>query len=265
MLAAEITHAQIALQAYISNAGDFIRAEFSRFDPSHLEKKGRKDLVSYVDRNAEEILVNGCHKIIPEAKIITEEGHGIDKESDWCWIIDPLDGTTNFVHGLPIFAITVALQYKGDTVLGTVYDIMADDLFSAVKGQGATRNGKSIAVSKTTQLVDAILATGFPYENNDSLHDYLGILKDFAIEARAIRRLGSAALDLCWVACGRFDGFYELGLREWDVAGGALIVQEAGGVVSDFKGTDKFTFGRQIAAASPALHPELLSVIGRNF
>lgn len=253
-----------AVIALTSEVGEYIRAESKVFKTSDVEFKGLNDLVSYVDKQAEEKLVAGCRKIMPEAGFITEEGTDTTRKDEFNWIIDPVDGTTNFTHGLPIYAISLALMQHDRIVLGVIYEINRDECFSAVEGGKAFCNGERIEVSKSDDLANSLLATGFPYYDFGHMSKYLNILNEFMQNTHGLRRLGSAATDLAYVACGRFEGFFEYNLKPWDVAAGIIILQEAGGVVSDFNGGDDFIFGGEIVAAG-AVHQELLGVIQKHW
>ncbi|MDN5204470.1 inositol monophosphatase family protein [Fulvivirgaceae bacterium BMA10] len=242
------------------SVGKFIRKESLSFDRSHIELKGLNDLVSYVDKKAEEQLVNGLKEVLPEAGFITEEGTSNEQSELYNWIIDPLDGTTNFIHGLPVFSISIALMAKREIVLGIVYEINRDECFYASKGSGAFCNDQKIQVSEVSSLSESLLATGFPYYNFEQMNSYLTILDKFMQKTHGLRRLGSAAVDLAYVACGRFEGFFEYNLNAWDVAAGTLIVSEAGGLVTDFDGGNNYLFGREIIAGNK-VQPEMLNVI----
>jgi len=228
--------------------------------------KGFNDLVSYVDKEAEKKIVSGCREILPESGFITEEGT-TEKASgeSYIWIIDPLDGTTNFVHGLPAYCVSIALLLNGELLLGAVYEPNRDELFHAIRGEGAWCNEERIFVSERKRLADSLLATGFPYHDFGKMETYLHILNDFMQTTHGLRRIGSAAIDLVYTACGRFEGFFEYNLNAWDVAAGALIVREAGGIVSDFKGGDEYLFGRQLIAATPLVHQGMLETIGKRW
>ncbi|GAB4131187.1 MAG: inositol monophosphatase family protein [Raineya sp.] len=231
--------------------GFFISQQRFVFEKKHIEHKGLNDLVSYVDKEAEKQLVDGLHKIFPEAAFITEENpesHQFSKE-EFHWVIDPLDGTTNFIHGLPIFAISIALMQKNEVVLACVYEINHKECFYASKGEGAFCNGVKIKTSETELLQDALLATGFPYHFFEKNQQYLQILNRLMQKSQGLRRMGSAAVDLAYTACGRFEGFFEFNLKPWDVAAGALLVQEAGGQVGTFGESTDFIFGKEIIAA----------------
>ncbi len=242
--------------------GAFINTEAGKFDASKIEHKGLNDLVSYVDKAAEEKLVAGLEKLLPAAGFITEEGTNTVRQEEYNWVIDPLDGTTNFIHGLPIYAISIALMQHQNVVVGVVYDICRQECYHAVKGGGAFCNQTKISVSQTEGLSSALIATGFPYYSFDFLPKYLQVMGDFMQKCHGLRRLGSAALDLVYVAIGRFDGYFEFNLNSYDVAGGALIVQEAGGQVTDFSGGSDFVFGRQICVSNgPTIQAEMLKLI----
>lgn len=242
--------------------GHFIQNEAAQFDMSKMERKGFNDLVSYVDKQAEEQLVAGLQQLLPEAGFITEEGTITEKGEEFNWIIDPLDGTTNFIHGLPVYSVSIALQQQQELMIGVVYDITRDECYHAVKGGGAYCNQKKISVSSTPSLSDSLIATGFPYYSFDKMQKYLQVMGSFMQNSHGVRRLGSAALDLVYVAMGRFEGYFEFNLNSYDVAGGALIVQEAGGQVTDFKGGTDYVFGREICVSnSPNVQEEMLKLI----
>ena len=244
-------------------AGSFIRAEYAAFSREHAEVKGRHDLVSYVDRQAEDMLFNALKPLVHGAHFLMEESGGREDLSLPLWIIDPLDGTTNFIYGVPVFCVSVALYWQGQSVLGFVYDMMREEMFHAVRGGGAFLNGRTLQVSACPVLDDGLVATGFPFRDLDRLDEYMALLREMMCGTRGIRRLGSAALDLAYVAAGRFDAFFESNLRPWDVAAGALLVQEAGGQATDFDGGDQFLLGRNILASNGLLHPELRALIQR--
>lgn len=248
----------------VKEVGEFIRSEAQNFDESKIEYKGKNDLVSYVDKEAEKRLVQGLAELLPGSGFIAEEGTSKHQSDTYNWIIDPLDGTTNFTHGLPIFAISVALVKRKELSLGIVYDVMKDECFHATKGNGAYLNHVPIHVSQVKSLEKSLLATGFPYYNFDQMKQYLSILDECMQQTHGLRRMGSAAIDLVYTACGRFEGFFEYNLNAWDVAAGALIVQEAGGKVTDFKGGGDFLFGREIVAGS-AVQPQMLKLIQKHW
>ncbi|MCW0484460.1 inositol monophosphatase family protein [Gaoshiqia sediminis] len=231
-------------------AGQFIREERSKITSEDIELKGKASLVTYVDKTAEQMLVAELRRILPEAGYITEEGTAGEQGEKYKWVIDPLDGTTNFIHGIFPHSVSIGLLEDNVPVAGAVYEVGQDELFLAWKGGGAWLNGQRISVSRSSKHEDVLLATGFPYYNFEMLNDYLRLLEFFMIETRGMRRMGSAAVDLAYVACGRFDGFFEHALHPWDVAAGIVLVQEAGGKLSDFKGGDNFLFGKELVAAN---------------
>ncbi|SMD36165.1 myo-inositol-1(or 4)-monophosphatase [Reichenbachiella faecimaris] len=244
--------------------GAFIKKEAESFDYEDVELKGKNDLVSYVDKEAEKMMVEKLKKILPEAGFITEEGTEKESDTEYKWIIDPLDGTTNFIHGLPIYSTSIALTRDTEIVSGVVFDIGRDDCFHAYQGGGAYCNGKPIRVSKLPTLGDSLLATGFPYYDFDRMPEYQSILNELMQNAHGLRRLGSAAIDLVYVGLGRYEGYFEYNLNPWDIAAGALIVEEAGGTVTDFSGGDNYLFGREILAAN-TIHAEMLAIIKKHW
>lgn len=242
--------------------GQFLKAEQAQISASEIEFKGSaRDLVSRADKEAEKLFVSFLENLIPEAGFIAEEGTSKKVGEVYNWIIDPLDGTTNYLHGIPCYCTSVALMKGREMVLGVIYDPVHDECFSAAKGQGAQLNGLPIAVSDQTNRNEAFLATGFPYDNRGLQEKYLRILGNMNTQTRGIRRLGSAALDLAYVACGRFDGFYEYGLQPWDCAAGILIIEEAGGKVSEFDGGNDPVFGLTMLSSNGHLHDGLSHIL----
>lgn len=242
----------------------FIRAESLKFTEASVEAKSSNNLVSYVDKQAEQRFVDGLSGLLPEAGFIAEEGTG-ERAEGFNWIIDPLDGTTNFVHGVPCYCTSVALVKGTEIQLGVVLEVNRDECFSAWLGGGARMNGKPIRVSERAQLQESLLATGFPYDDFGFESEYMDLLRELMHRTRGIRRLGSAAADLAYVACGRFEAFYEYGLNSWDVAAGVLLVREAGGQVSGFHPSKNPVYDEEIVASNSAIHEELLEVIERNW
>ncbi len=241
--------------------GAFMSKEQEGFDLSRIEQKGSSsNLVSYVDKESEKRLVEALTKFLPGAGFIAEEGTDKTGTNEYRWIIDPLDGTTNFLHGLPLYAISIGLLKNDQPVLGVVYDVSHTECFHAIEGHQAKCNGKEIKISSIKTLEESLLATGFPYYHSEKKEDYLEIIKVFLEDTHGIRRLGSAAIDLAYVACGRLDGFFEYDLKAWDVAGGAFIVQQAGGSVSDFRGGSNYIFGGELCAGGH-VHSQMLKVI----
>ncbi|OOG70707.1 inositol monophosphatase family protein [Algoriphagus sp. A40] len=248
-------------QEVAKQVGSFIRKERQHFDVEKVEHKGFNDLVSYVDKEAERLIVEKLEKILPEAGFITEEGTNSTQAEIFNWVIDPLDGTTNFIHGIPVYAVSIALMERDEVILGVVYEVNRHECFYAMKGGGAFCNDTRIKVSAAPDLSASLIATGFPYYNFELIDRYLNSMKSLMQKTHGLRRLGSAAVDLCYVASGRTEGFFEYNLNSYDVAAGTLIVQEAGGMVTDFAGGKDFIFGRKIVASNGNIHGEFLAVL----
>src|SRR5476651_1742366 len=246
-------------------AGGFIRQERQNFDPHKIEYKGLNDMVSYVDKTAEQIIVKGLEKVLPEAGFITEEKTKTNIGERYNWIIDPLDGTTNFIHGLPCFSVSIALKEYDELVLGVVYEVNLDECFYACKGQPAYLNGKDIRVSNKPKVADSLIATGFPYYDFKLQEKYIQLFAELMRGCHGIRRLGSAAVDLAYTACGRFDAFYEYNLNAWDIAAGVVIVRQAGGDVINFSGGQEVMDTRELLAANGKITEELRAVITKYF
>jgi myo-inositol-1(or 4)-monophosphatase len=243
--------------------GEFISHEGASFDLTRIEQKHVfNNLVSYVDKEAEKTLVTTLRKLFPAAGFITEEGT-VEQAGrhEYSWIIDPLDGTTNFLHGIPLYAISIGLTRNEEVILGVIYDVCQKQCYHAIETGPAFCEDKIIKVSAISSLSESLLATGFPYYHFDKREDYLDIIKEFLNATHGIRRLGSAAIDLAYVACGRLEGFFEYNLHAWDVAAGTLIVQQAGGKVTDFTGGNNFLFGNQLCTSNSMVHTEMLEVI----
>jgi len=251
------------LIALLTETGSFAAEEFARFDHSQVQYKGENDPFSYVDVEADRRLREGCERLIPGAGFINEESENQVGSNEYRWIIDPIDGTSNFTHGIPHFCISLALQKAEETILGYVYQPVTGEMFRAEKGKGATLNGDRIDRSARS-LQEAIVATGFPYAVEDWVQDYLRMVYGIMQRTHGLRRLGSAALDLAYVAAGRLDAFFEFNLKPWDVAAGALIVQEAGGQVSDFQGGDRYVFGGEMVATNGYIHDDMLSIMAQS-
>jgi myo-inositol-1(or 4)-monophosphatase len=229
-----------------------------------VEYKGDVDLVTEADRASEALITRRIRERWPEHNIMGEEGTRTEQGSEYRWYVDPLDGTTNFAHGYPFFCTSVALAVDGTVVAGAVYDPLKDELFTAERGAGAHLNGRRLGVTRTTDLLRALLVTGFPYDLRDDLAAKLRLFNRFMGEARAIRRDGAAALDLAYVAAGRVDGFWEERLQPWDMMAGILFVEEAGGRATRFDGTAVGLRADELVAAGPGLHPLMLEVLGRS-
>lgn len=239
----------------------FIKAELDLVSNDDIISKDRNSLVSYVDQEAEKKLVAALSSLLPEAGFITEESTVVSENKEFMWVIDPLDGTSNYLYRLPHFSISVALLQNGIPLSGIVYEIMHNRAFSAVKGGGAFENDKSIQISDRTKKSEAIVVTGFPYERELRLDDRLAVLKQVILNYRGLRRFGSAALDLAYVASGRFDIYYENTLNIWDIAAGKLLVEEAGGLVKDYHGGDRVLEDCSVVATTPAFYEEFAQLI----
>lgn len=247
---------EIAIQA-----GGFLRYELGRVKHQQIEEKSLNSLVSYVDRQAEELIVDSLKKLLPGAGFLTEEETVRQTTATQRWIIDPLDGTTNFLFGLPCFAVSIALELAGEPVLGVVYEPNREECFVAWRNGGAWLNDQPIKVRDNDQLAKSLLATGFPYYDYSRLPAYLQLFAELTQTTTGIRRWGSAAIDLAYTAAGRYDAFFEYGLHAWDIAAGVVLVQEAGGLVSDFRGERNSLQNGEIVAGSTGLHPLLLKKV----
>jgi myo-inositol-1(or 4)-monophosphatase len=248
----------------IRSAGSFLLERFGQEIPGGVEEKKANDFVTEVDRESERIITNALRGAFPDIGVYAEEG-GVTGSVERFWIVDPLDGTTNFIHRYPVFSISIALYEEGRTALGAVYDPTRDELFEAVRGGGAFCNGERIRVSDADHLSESLLGTGFPFSVPQHIDRYLTVFRDLFLGCRGMRRAGSAALDLCHVAAGRLDGFWELYLKPWDMAAGALIVEEAGGAVADFFGGGDYLSAGHIVAATRLLLSQIIAVTGAHF
>jgi myo-inositol-1(or 4)-monophosphatase len=243
------------MQELAREAGSVLLSYFGKVA---IEYKGEVDLVTEADRRSEELIVGRIRRQWPSHNVMGEEGSRTETGSDFRWYVDPLDGTTNFAHGYPVFCVSIALEYKAERIAGVIYDPCRNEMFAVEKGAGATLNGKSIQVSKISRLAECLVATGFPSHKrhkNPNIHFYHQI----TLRSHGVRRAGSAALDLCCVACGRYDAFWEFNLNPWDTAAGALLVQEAGGSITNFTGGSFEISSREVLASNSLVHDELLA------
>ena len=250
------SYLEVAIEV-AKDAGKILREEFHR--PAQIEYKGDVDLVTQADRRSEEAIVTRLSKYFPQHAIAAEEGSGHESKSEYRWHVDPLDGTTNFAHGYPCFCVSIALARAGQPIAGVVYNPIYEEMYCAALGEGATLNGRRIEVSKVRSLSTSLLCTGFPVHkrnSNSNIHYYW----EFTLRSHGVRRDGSAALDLAYVAAGRFDGFWEFGLQKWDTAGGVLLVEEAGGRVSDFDGNAYSLGGPVLLVTNGLIHEEVRQV-----
>jgi myo-inositol-1(or 4)-monophosphatase len=233
----------------------------NKLESLQIAEKGRNDFVTRVDQLAEEAIIEVIKDHYPDHAILAEES-GLSGEHEYQWIIDPLDGTTNYLHGFPVFSVSIAVAQENELQHGVVYDPLRQEIFSASRGEGAQLEGRKIRVSKQVGLRHALIATGFPYRSDEGQVDvYLRMLRAVMLETAGVRRPGSAALDLCYVAAGRVDGFWEMGLRKWDMAAGALIIREAGGRISDFHGADTYLESGNVIAGTPKVYSALSKLL----
>lgn len=253
------------VQLIAKAAGAFIAGEREKFNLDAIEIKGKANFVSYVDKQAEEMIISGLLQLLPGSGFIAEEGTAGSTDEKYKWIIDPLDGTTNFVHSLPPFAVSIALMDESELIIGVVYEITQEECFYAWKGSKAYLNGKEIRVTTAATTGDSLIATGFPYSAMDMLDPFIASMRYFMIHSHGLRRLGSAATDMAYLAAGRFEAFYEHGLKPWDVAAGTIIVRQAGGKVTDFSGTDKFLFNGEMVASNSAYFDEFYDIVHEFF
>lgn len=258
----EIDYKDICLKVagLAQNAGRALKTTRAKEAPQK-ESKGRNDFVTRFDKQTEERLIRELSELLPQSGFVAEENSSDKRGVSYNWIIDPIDGTTNFIHGLFPYAISIALQENDEIVVGVVYEAGLDECFYAWKDGGAYLNGQRIRVSEAATVADSLIATGFPYTNFSQMNEFIESLNYFMKNSHGMRRLGSAAADLVYVACGRVDAFYEYDLKPWDVAAGAFIVQEAGGRVSDFAGGNNYLYGRQIIATNALVFDEMYSVV----
>lgn len=252
---------EIAVEAATS-AGKLLRDGIDKV--AWVKHKGEINLVTEMDIKSEHLIKTTINRAFPDHQIMAEESDVPKKRSAHRWIVDPLDGTTNYAHGFYMYCVSIALEIDGVVELGVVYDPVLEELFTAIRGRGATMNGKPLKVSQTPTLTDALLVTGFPYDLRTSDVNNLDNWNELSLRAQALRRLGSAALDLCYVAMGRFEGFWELKLYPWDVAAGALIVEEAGGTVTAFGGEPFSVYAKEILATNGKIHPEMVEILMRG-
>ena len=251
---------QLAVDA-AREAGQFLKRSVGKV--FQVERKGGQEtnLVTEIDKKSEELIITRIKNRYPHHDFLGEESGSHKATSEYKWIIDPLDGTTNFTHGLPIFSVSIGLEHQGQIILGVVYDPNSEELFTAEKGTGAFLNGKRMHVSGKSKLIESLIVTGFPYNVRENPFNAVQHFTNFLLEAQAVRRLGSAALDLCYVAAGRFEGFWEVTLNPWDMAAGVLFVEEAGGKFTDFKGFPSTVYNKNVLATNGFVHEQMLEVL----
>ena len=243
-------------------AGHYIFSQVGKHSFEKLKSKGKHNFVTEVDKTAEKMIVESLQELIPDSGFIAEEGTSSKKGDTFNWIIDPLDGTTNFIHGTPPVAVSIALRENDEMVVGVVYEVFLKECFFTWKDNPAYLNGEKIKVSSTNKVSDSLIATGFPYHNFDRLAPFMKSLEYFFNNSHGVRRLGSAATDLAYVACGRYDAFYEYNLNPWDLAAGTFLIQQAGGKSSDFQGGKNFLFGKELVSSNNRMFDEFLEKVG---
>lgn len=255
---------EIAIEA-ARTAGKFLKDNLGKIK-SVEEKFGQeKNLVTEIDKKSEQIIIDIIHRHFPEHQILGEEGGGRgDGSSGYKWVIDPLDGTTNYTHGFPVFCVSIGVEFNGEIVIGVIYDPNFDDLFTAEKGKGAFLNGEKLTVTKVSSLNRSMLVTGFPYNINENPNHAIEHFVNFLKDSQAVRRMGSAAIDLAYVAAGRYEGFWEVNLQPWDMAAGVLLVAEAGGRVTNFAGKPASIYDHDILATNGFVHEKMMEVLKRS-
>ena len=251
-------YVEVAVEA-AKIGGDVLRQYYGK--AKDIEYKAEIDLVTHVDKRSEQLIVEWLNSRFPHHSILAEEGTEMQRSEEFRWVIDPLDGTTNYAHDYPLFAVSVAMEQNSQLIVGVVYNPVSEELFVAEKGNGAYLNGRKIQVSQVDKLRQALVSTGFPYELFKDLDDAMSYFISFMKTAQGVRRDGSAALDLCYLAMGRTDGFWERKLKPWDSAAGALIVLEAGGTVTDFHGNDFSIYGDELLASNGRIHDSMIAAI----
>lgn len=251
------------VESIASETAAYIREESAEFLIDKARSKGVHDYVSYVDLGAEKMLVERLGKLIPEAGFLVEEGTSNKKGEEYCWIVDPLDGTTNFLHKLHPFAISIALREQNEIVAGVIFEVGGNETFVAWKNGGAWLNRKQIRVSEISRLSESLIATGFPYSDFSNITSYLVCMEYLMKKTQGVRRMGSAAIDLANVACGRYEGFFEYGLKPWDIAAGTILIREAGGKVCDFYGSESNNSGLNIIASNSQVFPEFFEIVSK--
>jgi myo-inositol-1(or 4)-monophosphatase len=253
---------QVAVEA-ARVAGKFLKQNVGKIKTIEQKDGSERNLVTEIDKRSEEMIVEMIRKHFPSHEILAEE-RGSQGSSKTKWIIDPLDGTTNFTHGLPVFCVSIGIEHDGEIIAGVIYDPNLDEIFTAEKGKGAYLNGRRMRVSQTQTLSKSLLVTGFPYNIAENPNHAVERFVNFLMKAQAVRRMGSAAIDLAYVACGRYDGFWEVALNPWDMAAGMLLVQEAGGTVTDFQGGKFSIYQKEILASNGLIQSEMLTTIKTN-
>ena len=251
---------QLAIEAALET-GKYLKESVGKVLQVESKFGQETNLVTQIDKNAEEIIINKIRKKYPDHDFLAEESGSHNKQSEYRWIIDPLDGTLNFTHGIPLFSVSIAVEKQGEIVAGVVYEPNLDELFTAEKGKGAFLNKKPIRVSKVDSLIESMMVTGFPYTIRDNPDNAVQHFVNLLMKVQGVRRLGSAAVDLCYVACGRFEGFWEVSLNAWDMAAGVLFIEEAGGRFTDFRGAPSSIYNKQVLVTNGLIHDKVVEVL----
>jgi myo-inositol-1(or 4)-monophosphatase len=253
---------EIAIQA-AKEAGKIQLEKLGNLSNIEIKNNQYTDLVTEADKESEKIIFKIIKENFPEHSILSEESGSLPTASNYKWIIDPLDGTVNYAHGVPIWSVSIGIEIDGEVKVGIVYDPSRNEMFSAIKNEGAYLNGKKIKVSEVENLNKAMLVTGFPYNIKENPSNCLEHFRNFILCAQSVRRLGSAAIDSCYIACGRFDGYWEVSLHPWDIAAGSLIIKEAGGTIGGFKGEKLNIYEKKILASNGKIHKQMIEILGR--
>ena len=251
---------QLAIDVALE-AGKYLKQSIGNIKKVEMKLGQETNLVTEIDKNSEELIIGMIRKEYPDHDFLAEESGSHDRKSEYRWIIDPLDGTLNFTHGVPLYSVSIAVEYRGEIVAGVVYEPNLGELFTAEKGKGAFLNQRPISVSKVDRLIESMLVTGFPYTIRDNPDNAVQHFVNMLMKAQGLRRLGSAAVDLAYVACGRFEGFWEVSLNPWDMAAGVLLVQEAGGRFTNFHGSASSVYGKQVLATNGLVHDALVEIL----
>jgi len=251
---------QLAIEAALET-GKYLKESVGKVLQVESKFGQETNLVTQIDKNAEEIIINKIRKKYPDHDFLAEESGSHNKQSEYRWIIDPLDGTLNFTHGIPLFSVSIAVEKQGEIVAGVVYEPNLDELFTAEKGKGAFLNKKPIRVSKVDSLIESMMVTGFPYTIRDNPDNAVQHFVNLLMKVQGVRRLGSAAVDLCYVACGRFEGFWEVSLNAWDMAAGVLFIEEAGGRFTDLRGAPSSIYNKQVLMTNGLIHDKVVEVL----
>ncbi|MCB0284190.1 MAG: inositol monophosphatase [Calditrichaeota bacterium] len=248
-------------QTAAKKAGKILMENFGKVKSADIRKKSQTDFLSYVDEQSEKVIINTIRAAFPDHSILAEESGADNQKNNYTWIIDPLDGTTNYLKSIPVFAVSIAVEFQKEIVAGVILDPVHNDLFYAAKGKGAFLNGNPVRVSQETNINESFFATGFPFKLKHKVPDYLNAFKNLFDHSVGARRMGAAAIDLAYVACGKFDGFWEIGLKPWDMAAGEILIREAGGIVTDFWNQPNHLNNSHLLTGNPEIHRQMGELI----